>query len=158
MVEVTTVVESAGQSVMLAAQLVMVISLVVYTVEVVNWAGVVMAGVEGAGVPVPAGVSLADEDQADEETQTEDDAPAGVSLGEGDAIVDPTGRTLLGLGTAGKDEELTAAVVSVTGQTVVEIAMVEVTTVVESAGQSVMLAAQLVMVISLVVYTVEVVN
>jgi hypothetical protein len=50
-------------------------------------------------------------------------------------------------------------VVSVTGQTVVEIAMVEVTTVVEAslAGQLVTLAAQLVMVTSLVVYTVEVV-
>lgn len=41
--------------------------------------------------------------------------------------------------------------VSVTGQMVVEIAIVEVTTVVESAGQSVTVAAQLVIVISLVV-------
>ena len=47
-----------------------------------------------------------------------------------------------------------------TGQTVVEIAIVEVTTVVEPspAGQLVTLAAQLVIVISLVVYTVEVVS
>jgi hypothetical protein len=49
-------------------------------------------------------------------------------------------------------------VVSVTGQTVVEIAIVDVTTVVESAGQLVTVAAQLVMVTSLVVYTVEVVH
>lgn len=48
--------------------------------------------------------------------------------------------------------------VSVTGQIVVEIAIVEVTTVVESAGQLVTEAAQLVIVISLVVYTVEVVH
>ena len=44
-----------------------------------------------------------------------------------------------------------AVSVSVTGQIVVEIAIVEVTTVVESAGQSVTVAAQLVIVISLVV-------
>jgi hypothetical protein len=101
---------------------------------------------------------MAEEDQTDE-PQVED-APAGVSLGEDETTVEPTGRTLLGLGPAGRDGELAAAgVVSVTGQTVVEIAMVEVTTVVEPspAGQSVTLAAQLVIVISLVVYTVEVV-
>lgn len=51
-----------------------------------------------------------------------------------------------------------AGVVSVTGHTVVETAMVEVTTVVESAGQLVIVGAQLVIVISLVVYTVEVVH
>jgi hypothetical protein len=61
------------------------------------------------------------------------------------------GRTSLGLGTPGTDEDPAAGVVSVTGQTVVEIAMVEVTTVVESAGQLVTVGAQLVMVISLVV-------
>lgn len=43
-----------------------------------------------------------------------------------------------------------------TGQTVVEMGIVEVTTTVESAGQSVIEAAQLVTVTSLVVYTVEV--
>jgi hypothetical protein len=131
---------------------------------------VAIADVEGAGVSAGVslaeedeaddepqteddspGISLAEEDQADEEAQTEDDAPAGVSLDKGDAVVDATGRTLLGLGTAGKDEEVAAAEVSVTGQTVVEIAIVEVTTVMELAGQSVTLAAQLVMVISLVV-------
>jgi hypothetical protein len=78
-----------------------------------------------------------------------------VSLGEEDQTDEYgtlvlAGKTLLG--PAGRDGELAAAgVVSVTGHTVVETAMVEVTTVVESAGQLVTLAAQLVMVISLVV-------
>ena len=45
---------------------------------------------------------------------------------------------------------LLAVSVSVTGQIVVETAIVEVITVVESAGQSVTVAAQLVTVISLV--------
>jgi hypothetical protein len=45
-----------------------------------------------------------------------------------------------------------------TGQTVVEIAIVEVTTIVECAGQLVTVGAQLVMVISVVVKTVDVVN
>lgn len=64
-----------------------------------------------------------------------------------------TGSTLLGLGPAGTDggELAAAGVVSVTGHTVVEMAIVEVTTAVESAGQSVTSAAQLVTVISLVV-------
>ena len=89
-------------------------------------------GVEGAGVPT--GVSLADEGQTDEY-----------------GALELMGRTSLGLGTPGTDEDPAAGVVSVTGQTVVEIAMVEVTTVVESAGQLVTVGAQLVMVISLVV-------
>lgn len=107
---------------------------------------------EGAGVPAGVeaesegagteGVSLADPDQTEE-------YPA----------LELAGKTLLGPGTPGREGELAAAgVVSVTGQTVVETAMVEVTTVVESAGQLVTLAAQLVMVTSLVVYTVEVVH
>lgn len=118
------------------------------------------AGVEGAGVSLaeedqtedaPAGVSLGEADQTDDEAQTEDDAPAGVSLGEADTTDEPTGKTLLGLGPAGRDGELAAAgLVSVTGHTVVETAIVEVVTIVESAGQLVTLAAQLVMVISLV--------
>jgi hypothetical protein len=88
-------------------------------------------GVERTGVPT--GVSLADEDQTDEY-----------------GALELEGKTLLG--PAGKDGELAAAgVVLVTGQTVVEIAMVEVTTVVESAGQLVTVGAQLVIVISLVV-------
>ena len=54
--------------------------------------------------------------------------------------------------------EVSPAEVSVTGQTVVRTGMVEVTTVVESAGQFVIVGAQLVMVTSLVVYIVEVVH
>lgn len=56
-VEVTTVVEPAGQLVTVGAQLVMVTSLVVYTVEVVSRTGVLEAGVVvGAGVVVNPGV------------------------------------------------------------------------------------------------------
>lgn len=133
-VEVTTVVESAGQSVTSAAQLVMVTSLVVKIVEVVIWIEELIIGVDDAEVLV---LSLA---------VGEDDTPGVL-----------TGRTLLGLGPADKEEDMVADVASVTGHTVVEMAIVEVTTVVESAGQSVTSAAQLVMVISLVVNTVEVV-
>lgn len=74
------------------------------------------------------------------------------------ATGDETGELPLGL--AGDDAVGVdpAGPVSVTGHTVVETAMVEVTTVVESAGQLVTVGAQLVIVISLVVYTVEVVH
>ena len=67
-----------------------------------------------------------------------------------------TGKTPLEPVPIGRGVEPTA-VVSVTGHTVVEIGIVEVTTVVESAGQLTTSGAQLVMVTSLVVYTVEVV-
>lgn len=98
-----------------------------------------------------AGVPLAEEDTTDEEAGIED-APAGVSLGEADTTDEPTGKTLLGLGPEGSGEELAGTgVASVTGHTVVEMAIVEVVTIVESAGQFVTLAAQLVMVTSLVV-------
>ena len=132
MVEVVTIVESAGQLVTSGAQLVMVISLVAYTVEVVIWTGLVIAGMEGTGVS--AGVSLA-------EDQTEDPQPED----------EPTGRTLLGLDPVGAGGELApTGVISVTGQTVVEMGIVEVVIMVESAGQLVTSGAQLVMVISLV--------
>lgn len=74
------------------------------------------------------------------------------------ATGDETGELPLGL--AGDDAVGVdpAGPVSVTGHTVVETAMVEVTTVVESAGQLVTVGAQLVIVISLVVYTVDVVH
>lgn len=52
-VEVTTVVDPAGQLVTVGAQLVIVISEVVYTVEVVIWGGVeegVTAGVDSVGL------------------------------------------------------------------------------------------------------------
>ena len=91
--------------------------------------------------------------------------PGAVSVGltpvgaDSDGLVeeDPAGAVSVGVDPAGVDWPA-AGVVSVTGHTVVEIAMVEVTTVVESAGQLVTVGAQLVIVISLVVYTVEVVH
>jgi hypothetical protein len=151
MVEVTTVVESAGQFTTVEAQRVIVTSLVVYTVEVVNRTGLVTTGVEGLGVSV--GASPPEEGSTEVEGTPE-------PLGGDDAAGELTGRTPVGVGTGGKDgEPVAAGAVSVTGQTVVETAIVEVTTVVEPdpAGQSVTLAAQLVIVILLVVYTVEVV-
>ena len=67
------------------------------------------------------------------------------------------GKTPLGLVPVARGVEPTSVVVSVTGHTVVEIGIVEVMAVVESAGQLTTSGAQLVMVTSLVVYTVEVV-
>lgn len=98
------------------------------------------------GVAVTAGEVTA---RGVEETT---DEPVGVTTTEVPAG-DEAGSTLLG-----PVEVEVAVSVSVTGQMVVETAIVEVITVVESAGQFVMLAAQLVMVISLVEYTVEVVH
>lgn len=76
--------------------------------------------------------------------------PTDVDLGD-----EAAGGALADVASAGV---VTAGEVSFTGQTVVEIAMVEVTTEVESAGQLVMVGAQLVIVTSLVVYTVEIVH
>jgi hypothetical protein len=141
-VEVTTVVESAGQLVTVGAQLVIVISLVVYTVEVVHLGGALEPGAEEVTGELPLGPAGLEED------------PAGaVWVG-----TDPPGAVSVGEDPAGVVDWPAAGVVSVTGQTVVEMAMVEVTTVVESAGQLVTVGAQLVIVISLVVYTVEVVH
>ena len=77
---------------------------------------------------------------------------AGVPLGDEDTTLDePTGRTLLGLDSVGAGGELApTGVISVTGQTVVEMGIVDVVTMVESAGQLVTSGAQLVIVISLV--------
>ena len=75
----------------------------------------------------------------------------------GELPLGTAGLISVGVDPAGVDP-LAAGVVSVTGHTVVEMAMVEVTTVVESAGQLVTVGAQLVIVISLVVYTVDVVQ
>lgn len=154
-VEVTTVVECAGQLVTVGAQLVIVTKLVVYMVDVVIWTGVVITGVEVA--EVTSGVSPAVEEIA-EEGKIEDpgtDVPLATPGIPADEL---TGETPLGLDTAGTESELVAvAVVSVTGQTVVERAIVEVTTTVDPAGQLVTVGAQLVIVIKLVVNTVEVV-
>lgn len=82
--------------------------------------------------------------------------PLGLGPADVDLVGDePAGGDLVDVDAAGVE---TAGGASVTGHTVVEIAMVEVTTEVESAGQSVMAGAQLVIVTSLVVYTVEVVH
>lgn len=158
-VEVTTVVESAGQLTTSGAQLVIVTSLVVYTVEVVIRTGVVISGVEAAEDPAGVWLVVKGTDDEAEIEDVETDVPLG-----GTPADELTGRTLLGLGTSGTDSEVVAAavvsaVVSVTGQTVVERAIVEVTTVVEPdpAGQSVTVGPQLVMVNKLVVNTVDVV-
>lgn len=88
------------------------------------------------------------------------DSPVGTDTA---VVLGPEGAGTVGAGPVVLDPEGTGTgsvpglPVSVTGQTVVEIAMVEVTTVVESAGQLVTVGAQLVMVTSLVAYTVEVV-
>lgn len=77
----------------------------------------------------------------------------------GEAAGELSGELLLGLDPTGVDlaAGVVSACVSVTGRTVVEMAKVEVTRRVESAGQSVIVAAQLVTVITLVAYTVDVV-
>lgn len=67
-VEVTTVVDPAGQLVTVGAQLVIVISEVVYTVEVVNCGGVeegVTAGVDCAGLEAGGEVTKLGEDEDD---------------------------------------------------------------------------------------------
>lgn len=85
------------------------------------------------------------------ETTTEPvlDAPRDAELC--DPAGEDSGETPVDSGRVAVDVLPGAVSVSVTGQTVVEMAIVEVTTVVESAGQLVTEAAQLVMVISLVV-------
>jgi ribosomal 50S subunit-recycling heat shock protein len=149
-VEVTTVVESAGQLVTVGAQLVIVISLVVYTVEVVHLGGALEPGVIPAAGEVTGELPLGPAGLVTGELPL---GPAGLEAdpaGTDSVEEDPAGAVSVGIEPAG--------VVSVTGHTVVEMAMVEVTTVVESAGQLVTVGAQLVIVISLVVYTVEVVH
>lgn len=88
-----------------------------------------------------------------------DEPPAGTEALEltGEEPEGPVGEVTGGIPVDSPGIEA-VGVVSVTGHTVVEMAMVEVTTEVESAGQLVTVGAQLVTVISLVVYTVEVVH
>jgi hypothetical protein len=114
------------------------------TVVVASPGAVVPTGDDGAG------------DEASEVTPGAEELPTGVEaaevpLGEFDTAEELTGKTPVELGPAGTVELTVAAVVSVTGHTVVEIAIVEVTTVVESAEQLTTSGAQLVMVTSLVV-------
>ena len=140
-------VESAGQLVIVGAQLVIVTSLVVYTVEVVHCEMLILA--EGVIDPV-----MGDEPEGTGElTGVEIELTGEEAEGLADGLVlvgDDTGETLLGPG-AGVVSPAGVVPLSVTGHTVVETAIVEVTTLVESAGQSVILGAQLVTVISLVV-------
>lgn len=144
MVEVTTVIESAGQSVTLGAQRVTVNSLVVKTVEVVNdepLAENVIEPVTGEDPEGPADVV----------------APEGPSELTGELAGELGGKLALSLveevcrGVDWAAEVGIAEPVLVTGQTVVEMALVDVITFVESAGQFVIVAAQLVIVISSVV-------
>lgn len=136
MVEVTTDIDSAGQSVTVGAQLVMVYSLVAYTVDVVHeepLTGVV----EPVTSEVPSGIGREDD-------------PMGELVGTlATGTEEFVGKTPLGAGTRGVETTVETAV-SVTGQTVVEIGIVEVTTDIDSAGQSVTVGAQLVIVYSLV--------
>jgi hypothetical protein len=105
-------------------------------------------GAEGVEVaPAPEGAGVVAGTDGTEETPLGEDG-VGVTIDEPAGVL--AGETPVGL--AGIE------VVSVTGQMVVETAMVEVTTLVESAGQLVTVEAHLVTVISLVMYTVEVVN
>ena len=147
--EVVTKVELPVVTVLVTGQVVTV-SYVTTVVVASPGAGVVPTGDEGAG------------DEASEVTPGAEELSTGVEatevpLGGVDTAEELTGKAPVELGPAGTVELTVAAVVSVTGHTVVEIGIVEVTTVVESAGQLTTSGAQLVMVTSLVAYTVEVV-
>lgn len=131
---------------------VVTVSTVTTVVVVSSGEGKVTAGVETGEAPYPVGEIGAGEVPAaavDWVTAPTPDEPglAGVETGAGE-------ETAEGEDSAGGE----GTVVSVTGQIVVDIAMVEVTTTVECAGQDVTSGAQLVTVIKLVVNTVEVVN
>ena len=121
-VDVTTVVDSAGHSVTSGAQLVMVSSMVEKTVLAVISTddGVSVA----AGSEMVSGLSI-DEDSGDS----------------GASVVESTGTASEVFGASAELE---------TGQMVVDTAIVDVTTVVDSAGHSVTSGAQLVMVSSVV--------
>jgi hypothetical protein len=116
---------------------------------------------EGVGIPVAeddAGVMGRLDDVgvvADGEVDSEGEEAGAVDLG-GTAVNEETEKVPV-RGTA-LDDAGGPEFGEDTGQTVVEIAIVEVTTIVECAGQLVTVGAQLVMVISVVVKTVDVVN
>lgn len=98
MVEVMTLIELAGQLGTVGAQLVMVISLVVYTVEVVHWTGVVT----GTGVVMPAeddvGTTSDEDGTGVGMTGVDDSGPTGVE--------DDSGLTPVSVGTAGVEVEV----------------------------------------------------
>jgi len=124
---------------------VIVTSLVVYTVEVVHCETLTLA--EGVIDPVIGDEPEGTGELAGFESELTEDETEGPAVW---LVGDDAGELPLGPG-AGVDSLGGEVSVPVTGHTVVEIAMVEVTTLVESAGQSVTVAAQLVMVTSLVV-------
>lgn len=87
----------------------------------------------------------------DELAEIESDPEDAEAEGPMDGLVgDDAGEALLDSG-AGVDSAAGVDSLPVTGPTVVEMALVDLTTLVESAGQSVIVAGQLVMVISSVV-------
>lgn len=155
--EVVTNVELPEVTVLVTGQVVTV-SQVTIVVIASPEEGVVPTGDEGAGDETsevtPEGKEITPEAK---EVSTDVEA-AGVPLGKDDPAGELTGKMPVGPVPVDRGVEPTSAgVVSVTGHTVVETAMVEVTTVVESAGQLTTSGAQLVMVTLLVVYTVDVV-
>lgn len=142
MVEVTTVVDSAGQFFTVGAQLVMVCLTVEYTVLVVISTGVVVEGVVSV---------VGDSTEVDLVTlnvvgdSVEDDSVVVTTS----AVDSETGEVVTG-NEVDSTGELDADT-SETGHTVVEMAMVEVTTAVELAGQFTTAGAHLVMVATEVV-------
>lgn len=151
---VTTEMDSAGQSVTVGAQLVIVCSVVVKIVLVVISTEV------GVGVAISVGVPLTSDDSGGE--------GAGVAVsfgvpttslgtsavdGSGGDAVEPSGTS----GTGGEGDSAEVVPASETGHTVVETAMIEVTTAVDSAGHSATVGAQEVIVTMVVLKMVEVV-
>jgi hypothetical protein len=124
-------------------------------------AGEVMAGVEepDSTGELPVGVLSPEVSEgAVSEGVSESVSDGAVSVAVSEGVTSGVGLPELEPASTEEGRETEAVSVAVTGHTVVETAMVEVMTLIELAGQSVTVGAQLVMVISLVVYTVEVVH
>jgi hypothetical protein len=114
---------------------------------------------EGVSESVSDGaVSVAVSEGAVSEGVSESVSDGAVSVAVSEGVTSGVGLPELEPASTEEGRETEAVSVAVTGHTVVETAMVEVMTLIELAGQSVTVGAQLVMVISLVVYTVEVVH
>lgn len=155
MVEVITVVDSAGQLTTVGAQLVIVCSIVEYTMLVVISTGPVvegpvsvaevLAGVDTSSVVEGDSVKLDSVVGATSPVDVEVDSMDVISVVVGTSVVDGDSVEDDSVVATSAVEELDADT-SETGHTVVEMAMVEVTTVVEAAGQFTTVGAQLVMV------------
>jgi hypothetical protein len=127
----------------------------------VGTAGVVMAGVEepDSTGELPVGVLSGEVSEGAVSVGVSESVSDGaVSVAVSEGVTSGVGLPELDPAATEEGRETEAVSVAVTGHTVVETAMVEVMTLVESAGQLGTVGAQLVMVISLVVYTVEVVH